>query len=64
MRTRNTNEPYIGQQWATSDSKVFEIIDMTVQEDDAWVEYENTQTKDRYTCRFEAFKHRFSPLVD
>ena len=45
MRKRNIYEPYIGQSWSTPDSTIFEIKDLMVQEDDAWVEYENTQTK-------------------
>ena len=64
MRKRDIYEPYIGQQWSASDSKVFEITDITVQEDDTWVEYEDTQTKGRYTCRLEAFKHRFTPIAE
>jgi len=64
MRNKNIYEPYIGQEWVATDSKVFKVTNMTVQEDDAWVEYENTQTKTQHSCRMEAFKHRFSPLVD
>ena len=64
MRTKNIYDPYIGQEWAGTDSKVFKIIDMIIQEDDAWVSYKNTQTNTQYSCRLEAFKHRFTPLVD
>jgi hypothetical protein len=64
MRTRNINEPYIGQEWTTPESTKFKVIDLTIQEDDAWIEYENVQTKNRYNCRLEAFRHRFTPLTE
>ena len=57
-------EPYIGQVWTSGDSSRFQIKDMTVTEDDAWVTYTNTTTLQEYSCRLEAFRHRFHPLAD
>jgi len=34
------------------------------EENDPWVEYYNEQTKQEYTCRQEAFLHRFAPIED
>ena len=57
-------EPYIGQVWTSGDSSRFQIKDMTVTEDDAWVTYANTTTLQEYSCRLEEFRHRFQPLAD
>jgi len=32
------------------------------EEQDPWVEYENIQTEETYTCRLEAFQERFTLL--
>lgn len=62
MRRILNPEPYVGQRWTASDSKQFEIVDLN--SDNTWVIYRNTQTRDTYSCLLEAFKHRFSPLID
>jgi hypothetical protein len=64
MRTKNIYEPYIGQEWTSVERIKFKVLDLTVQEDDAWIEYENAQTKNRYTCRLDAFRHRFTPTAE
>jgi hypothetical protein len=64
MKTRNIYEPYIGQLWSGSDMTKFRIKDLTIQEDDAWVSYENCQTQQAYSCRLEAFQNRFTPGVE
>lgn len=64
MRKKSVYEPYIGQRWHASDMRTFEIKDLLVQEDDAWVAYENAQTKQQYSCRLEAFRQRFSPAAE
>ena len=58
-----TITPYIGQVWTAMD-KQFRITDMTVTEDDAWVYYTNINTLEEYSCRLEAFTHRFQPQVN
>ena len=57
-------EPYIGQVWTSGDGTHFQIKDLTITEDDAWVAYTNVQTLKEYSCRLEAFRHRFQPLAD
>ena len=34
------------------------------EDNDTWVEYQNTQTNQKYSCRFEAFESRFHPLPE
>ena len=34
------------------------------EEDDLWIEYENVDTKQIYTCRLEAFLARFRSMPD
>lgn len=53
--------PYIGEQYQSSDMKLFTVKDLTVEEDDAWVEYTNAEGQE-YTCRLEAFRARFTPM--
>lgn len=48
--------------WGTNDGTKFKVIARYSTEDnDKWIEYENYQTKQRYTCRLEAFESRFTP---
>lgn len=63
MIATKQREPYIGQLWSATDFKEFKITDLTVTEDDAWVDYVNTQTGQAYSCRLEAFRARFSPMA-
>lgn len=46
--------------WRTTD-KEFRVIERYTHNDDPWIEYENYQTKQRYTCRQAAFEARFTP---
>jgi hypothetical protein len=47
-----------------SDGKgcIFTVTSITLKDNDPWVTYINTQTKQEYSCRQEAFLLRFSPL--
>lgn len=40
----------------------FQITGLELKDNDPWVTYINTDTKQEYTCRQEAFLARFSPL--
>jgi hypothetical protein len=42
--------------------KTFQITGLELKDEDPWVTYINTQTKESYSCRQEAFLSRFSPL--
>ena len=54
------------KQYAATDGTVFDVIAIynPNEEDDTWIKYQNSQTKQEYTCRFEAFQSRFHPLLD
>jgi hypothetical protein len=52
----NLNELYRGG------DKTFQITGLALKDEDPWVTYINTQTKESYSCRQEAFLSRFSPL--
>ena len=43
-------------------SKTFQVVGLELKDADPWVAYINTQTKESYTCRQEAFLSRFSLL--
>ena len=64
MITTKQYEPTIGQLWISPEHRQFKITDLMVEEDDAWVAYSNVQTNQEYTCRLEAFRHRFTPQVN
>jgi hypothetical protein len=46
----------------TSGDKTFIINGISLKDNDPWVYYTNTQTRQEYSCRQEAFLSRFSPL--
>ena len=50
------NELYRG------DNKTFQVTVLELKDGDPWVSYINTQTKESYSCRQEAFLSRFSLL--
>lgn len=52
----NLNDLYRGG------DKTFQITGLELKDGDPWVAYINTQTKESYTCRQEAFLSRFSLL--
>lgn len=64
QHTHKINEPYIGQNWTSSDAKWFQVTGLMSTEDDARVNYTNVKTLQEYSCRLEAFKYRFQPVVD
>jgi hypothetical protein len=48
-----------GQHYASTDRKIFEILELYTQDQSQWVRYVNTQTHKEYTCLAEAFLARF-----
>ena len=52
----NLNDLYSGG------NKTFQITGLELKDGDPWVTYINTQTKESYSCRQEAFLSRFSSL--
>jgi hypothetical protein len=42
--------------------KTFQVTGLELKDGDLWVAYINTQTKESYSCRQEAFLSRFSLL--
>jgi hypothetical protein len=49
--------------WTDRQGKQFEIVNIDNNTDDAWIEYVNVDTQQEYSCRLEAFKYRFFPVV-
>lgn len=49
--------------YTTTDGKQFVIVQEWLEAEDPWVEYENTKTLQRYTCRRAAFLARTSRQV-
>jgi hypothetical protein len=43
-------------------SNTFQVVGLELKDADPWVVYINTQTKESYSCRQEAFLSRFSLL--
>ena len=62
--THKINEPYIRQNWTSSDAKWFQVTGLMVTENDDWVTYTNVKTLQEYSCRLAAFRQRLRPLVD
>lgn len=58
-----TTNPYQIKQelWRSTDTEFKVIARYSTEDNDKWIEYEHTQTKQRYTCRLEAFESRFTP---
>jgi hypothetical protein len=52
----------INQLYSDGKGKEFSITGIELKDSDPWVSYINTQTKESYSCRQEAFLLRFSPL--
>jgi hypothetical protein len=46
--------------WRTHDKEFRVIARYNTEDNDPWIEYENYKTKERYTCRLEAFEARFT----
>jgi hypothetical protein len=42
--------------------RTFQVVGLELKDADPWVSYINTQTKESYSCRQEAFLSRFSAL--
>lgn len=51
--------PALGSIYRTSTGVTFKILKIAHVEHDPWVEYQNTETKDHYSCRLPAFLERF-----
>lgn len=58
MMLKNTTKTYTDQ-----NSVVFKITEVNLKNDDVWVSYINESTGQEYNCRYEAFTHRFTELV-
>jgi len=56
----------LSKYYMTAENLEFEVISTYVpnEDNDTWIEYCNTKTKQKYTCRLEAFLSRFYPKVD
>jgi hypothetical protein len=54
------------KEWQGPNGLVMELVAVfnPNEEDDPWVEFENVNTKQRYTCRQEAFLARYTPRVN
>lgn len=54
------------QKYSSSNGVVFQINRVYTKEDDndPWVEYQNVETLQEFSCRQEAFLSRFTPLPD
>lgn len=54
------------QQYRDSQGNVFEVICLynPNEDNDTWIEYRNQKTQQKYSCRFEAFEARFSPILE
>ena len=52
--------------YADSQGNKFKVLALfnPNEDNDTWIEYQNIQTNQKYSCRFEAFENRFHPLVD
>jgi hypothetical protein len=61
---RKTNKE--NTRWTDGKGTIFllKAIYSPNEEQDPWAEYINIKTTQSYTCRLEAFEHRFSLLVE
>lgn len=61
--TNNTQiEP--GQYWHSGNRTEFYIDDVRRTDVGVWIHYTNTFTQQTYSCLEEAFKHRFTQIVN
>ena len=49
-----------GEYYFSVDRKVFEVLELYIQDGELWVRYNNTQTLQEYTCLRDAFLARYS----
>lgn len=61
MRYLIINEPTIGCRYTATDVEV-EISELPILDNDPWVKFHNTKTKQEYSCRLEAFLARYNPI--
>lgn len=54
----------VGSTWGTADRKKFTVTDVKVKTDGTWVYYRNVETQVAHFCLQEAFKSRFSEIVN
>lgn len=52
--------PTIGSTYRASNGTIFEVHKIAHAEHDPWIEYQNTNTKEHYSCRLPAFLERYS----
>ena len=49
-----------GEHYASTDRKVFQVLELYTQDDESWVRFNNLQTLQEYTCLEAAFLARYS----
>lgn len=54
----------LGSFWRTSQGEEFRINEVRTQGVEVWVHYTNTQSGQEYSCLADAFRARFSPVVN
>jgi hypothetical protein len=67
MKVIYIKDPYVGQRYHTvhnSTTVVMEIISLDNSKGDDWVGFKNPKSGQEYSCRLEAFLHRYVPIVD
>ena len=53
-----------GQYWQSLNMTEFYVDDVRSNESGVWIHYTNTFTHQTYSCLEQAFKHRFTPIVN
>lgn len=53
-----------GQTWTSSNMTEFYVDDVREVKGEVWIHYTNTFTQQTHSCLEEAFKHRFTPVLN
>lgn len=67
MKVLYIKDPYVGQRYHAgynSQDLVMEITSLENPIGDPWVSFKNVKTGQEYSCRLEAFLHRYTPMID
>lgn len=54
----------VGSIWGTTDRKRFVVTDVKFEDTGTWVYYSNIETQVQYFCLVDAFKTRFSEIIN
>ena len=54
----------VGSIWGTADRKRFIVTNVSFENDDTWVYYNNLETQVSYFCLEDAFKSRFTEIIN